>query len=208
MTDLAAQLAEGVAQLELALPPQAQSRMLEYLALLQKWNRIYNLTSVREPAKMVSHHLLDALAVVPQVTAATVLDIGSGAGVPGIPLALALPRAHVTLLDSSQKKTAFLQQAKLELKLDNVTVACARAEEWRPGRTFEIVISRAFSDLGAFVALAGRHVAAGGRLAAMKGTYPREELARLPTGWRLERALAITVPGLRAQRHLLLIGRE
>lgn len=181
--------------------------MLEYLALLQKWNRIYNLTAVREPAKMVSHHLLDALSVVPQVTAASVLDVGSGAGVPGIPLALALPRSDVTLIDASQKKTAFLRQAKLELGLDNVVVDCARAEDWRAGRTFEIVISRAFSDLAEFVAVAGRHVAAGGRLAAMKGVYPREEIARLPAGWKLERALALSVPGLRAQRHLLLIGR-
>jgi 16S rRNA (guanine527-N7)-methyltransferase len=182
--------------------------LLDYLALLQKWNRIYNLTAVREPAKMVSHHLLDALAVVPQVAAASVLDVGSGAGVPGIPLAIALPRIHVTLLDASQKKTAFLRQAKLELQLANVAVECARAEDWRPGRTFEFVISRAFSELAAFVAVAGRHVAQGGRLAAMKGAYPREEIARLPAGWRLERALPIAVPGLRAQRHVLLIGRE
>jgi 16S rRNA (guanine527-N7)-methyltransferase len=182
--------------------------MLEYLTLLQKWNRVYNLTAVRDPARMVSHHLLDALAVVPQLTAASVLDVGSGAGVPGIPLAIALPRIHVTLLDASQKKTAFLQQAKLELRLDNVAVACARAEDWCPGRTFEIVISRAFSELVAFVIAAGRHVAAGGRLAAMKGAYPREEIARLPAGWRLERVLPLTVPGLRAQRHLLLIERE
>lgn len=205
---LAAQLAEGVAQLGLALSPQAQARLMDYLVLLQKWNRIYNLTAVREPAKMVSHHLLDSLAVVPQVTAATVLDVGTGAGLPGIPLALALPRTHVTLLDSSHKKTAFLQQAKLELKLDNVAVTCARVEEWRGGRTFELVISRAFSDLAEFIALAGRHVAIGGRLAAMKGVYPHEEIARLPGGWKLDRALALAVPGLRAQRHLLLIGRE
>lgn len=205
---LAAQLAEGVAQLDLALPPQALPRLLEYLGLLQKWNRIYNLTAVREPAKMVSHHLLDSLAVVPQVTAATVLDVGSGAGLPGIPLALALPRTHVTLLDSSHKKTAFLQQAKLELKLDNVAVACERVETWRPGRTFEMVISRAFSDLAEFIRLAGRHVAPGGRLAAMKGIYPHEEITQLPGGWRLDRALALAVPGLRAQRHLLLIERE
>jgi len=204
----AAQLAEGVVQLDRALPPQALPRLLEYLGLLQKWNRIYNLTAVREPAKMVSHHLLDSLAVVPQVTAATLLDVGSGAGLPGIPLALALPRTHVTLLDSSHKKTAFLQQAKLELKLDNVAVACERVETWRPGRAFEMVISRAFSDLAEFIKLAGRHVAPGGRLAAMKGIYPHEEIARLPGGWRLARALALAVPGLRAQRHLLLIERE
>jgi len=155
----------------------------------------------------VSHHLLDSLAVVPQVTAATVLDVGSGAGLPGIPLALALPRTHVTLLDSSHKRTAFLQQVVLELRLDNVAVVCARVEEWRPGRAFEMVISRAFSALADFVTLAGRQVAAGGRLAAMKGIYPREEIARLPGGWKLARALPLAVPGLRAQRHLLLFER-
>jgi 16S rRNA (guanine527-N7)-methyltransferase len=203
---VAAQLAAGAAQLELALPPRAQSRMLAYLELLQKWNRTYNLTAVRTPAKMVSHHLLDALAVVPHVKAAAVLDVGSGAGIPGIPLALALPHSHVTLLDASQKKTAFLLQAKLELELDNVAVACARAEDWHPGRTFEIVISRAFADVAKFAAVAGRHLGLGGRLAAMKGALAREELARIPAGWKLEQAIALAVPGLRAQRHLVLLG--
>jgi len=206
---LAAQLAQGVAQLDLTLPPQAQPRLLDYLALLQKWNRIYNLTAVREASKLVSHHLLDCLAVVPQVTAGTtVLDVGSGAGLPGIPLALAQPRTHVTLLESSHKKAAFLQQAKFELKLDNVAVACERAQAWRPGRSFEMVISRAFSDLAEFIAAAGRHVAPGGRLAAMKGTYPHEEITRLPQGWRLHEAIPLTVPGLHAKRHVLLLEPE
>ena len=205
---LAAKLAEGVAELGLKLPPQAQTRLLDYLALLQKWNRTYNLTAVREPSKMVGQHLLDSLAVAPHVTARTIVDVGSGAGLPGIPLALALPQASVTLLESSHKKAAFLQQARIELKLDNVAVACERVETWQPGAAFEMVISRAFSDLAEFVTLAGRHVAPGGRLAAMKGIYPHEEVRQLPAGWRLQEAIALTVPELRAQRHLLLIGRE
>ena len=205
---LAAQLAEGVAQLNLTLPPQTQQRLLDYLALLQKWNRIYNLTAVREASKMVSHHLLDCLAIVPHVKANTVLDVGSGAGLPGIPLALAAPRIHVTLLESSHKKTAFLQQAKSELKLDNVAVTCERVEAWHPGREFEMVISRAFSDLAEFITLAGRHVVPGGCLAAMKGIYPHEEITRLPQGWRLHQAIPLAVPGLRAHRHLLLLERE
>ena len=205
---LAAKLAEGIAGLGLTLPEQTQLRLLDYLALLQKWNRTYNLTAVREPSKMVGHHLLDSLAVAPHVTGRTIVDVGSGAGLPGIPLALALPQASVTLLESSHKKAAFLQQAKIELKLDNVVVACERVETWQPGGTFEMVISRAFSDLAEFVTLAGRHVAPGGRLAAMKGIYPHEEVTHLPAGWRLQEAIALTVPGLRAQRHLLLIGRE
>jgi 16S rRNA (guanine527-N7)-methyltransferase len=202
---LAAQLAEGVAQLNLKLPPRAEPRLLDYLALLQKWNRTYNLTAVREAPRMVSHHLLDCLAIVPHVTASTVLDVGSGAGLPGIPLALAVPHVQVTLLESNHKKAAFLQQAKAELKLDNVALACERAETWQPGRDFEMVISRAFSDLAEFVTVAGRHVAPGGLLAAMKGVYPDEEITRLPQGWRLRAAVSLAVPGLNAQRHLLML---
>ncbi|HUF81382.1 MAG TPA: 16S rRNA (guanine(527)-N(7))-methyltransferase RsmG, partial [Burkholderiales bacterium] len=162
----AAKLAEGIAQLEFPVPPQAQGLLLNYLALLQKWNRTYNLTAVRETSQMVTHHLLDSLAIAPHVTATTVLDVGSGAGLPGIPLALALPGTQVTLLEASHKKAAFLQQAKTEMQLDNISVVCERVERWNPGRTFEMVISRAFSELSDFVALAGRHRAPGGRLAA------------------------------------------
>jgi len=204
---LAAQLAEGIAELGLALPPQAMPRLLQYLALLQKWNRTYNLTAVREPSKMVAQHLLDCLAVAPHVAARTILDVGSGAGLPGIPLAAALPQTGVTLLESNHKKAAFLQQARIELQLENATVANERVEAWQPGVTFEIVISRALSDLAEFIALAGRHVAPGGRLAAMKGIYPHEEIAQLPAGWRLREAIALAVPGLRAQRHLIVIER-
>ena len=207
MTHLERQLAEGVAGLGLKLPAGSQSMLLDYLALMQKWNRTYNLTAVREPSKMVSHHLLDCLAVAPHLDARTILDVGSGAGLPGIPLALARPQAAVTLLESNHKKAAFLQQAKTELKLDNVSVARERVETWQPGQLFEIVVSRAFSDLAEFVALAGRHASPGGRLAAMKGIYPHEEITQLPAGWRLDDSIQLTVPGLRGERHLLLIGR-
>ncbi|MBI2508652.1 MAG: 16S rRNA (guanine(527)-N(7))-methyltransferase RsmG [Betaproteobacteria bacterium] len=202
---LAAKLAQGIAQLELTLPPQAEPRLLDYLSLLGKWNKVYNLTAVRGAPRMVSHHLLDCLAVVRHVRAATILDVGSGAGLPGIPLALALPRAQVTLLDSSHKKAAFLRQAAIELKLDNVEVACERVEAWRPARRYELVISRAFSDLSEFAALAGRLVAGGGVLAAMKGVYPYEELERLPAGYRLQRVVLLEVPGVRGSRHLVLV---
>lgn len=207
MTELAGQLAEGVAGLGLQLPAGTEARLLDYLALMQKWNRTYNLTAVREPSKMVSHHVLDCLATAPHLAARTILDVGSGAGLPGIPLALALPEAAVTLLEANHKKAAFLQQAKTELKLDNIEVACERVETWQPGATFEIVASRAFSDLAEFVALAGRHAAPGGRLAAMKGLYPHEEITQLPAPWQLRGAIALTVPGLRAERHLLFVGR-
>lgn len=205
---LAQQLAQGVAELGLELSQPTQLRLLDYVALLQKWNKVYSLTSVHEPARMVSEHVLDSLAVAPHLNAATLLDVGSGAGLPGVPLALVAPRLSVTLLDSSQKKAAFLTQAKIVLGIGNVEVVCERAESWRPDRVFEIVISRALSDLEQFVALAGRHVAPGGRLAAMKGRYPREEVARLPAGWRLQQTIALAVPGLHARRHLLLLARE
>ena len=205
---LARQLAQGVAQLGLALPGPAQQRLLDYLALLQKWNKVYNLTAVREAPRMVSQHLLDCLAVAPHVGAAAILDVGSGAGLPGIPLALVLPDSRVTLLEANQKKAAFLKQAQIELKLGNVEVVCERVEAWRPGQRYEIVVSRAFSDLAEFVKLAGRHVAPGGRLAAMKGIFPHEEIAQLPQGWRLQQAVELTVPALRAQRHLLLLAPD
>ena len=202
---LAQQLAQGVKELGVALPAGAQERLLQYLALLQKWNRVYNLTAVRETQRMVSEHLLDCLAVTPYIGEKTILDVGSGAGLPGIPLAVALPAARVTLLDSNHKKAAFLQQAITELKLGNVAVACERAEHWKPATRFEIVISRALSDLGEFVALAGRHLAAGGRLAAMKGVHPYDEIAQLPQAWQARQVIPLAVPGLRAQRHLVLL---
>ena len=205
---LAAQLADGVAQLGLSLPQATQQRLLDYLSLLTKWNQAYNLTAVRDPSEMVNQHLLDCLAVVPYVSALTILDVGSGAGLPGVPLALALPNAQVTLLDSNQKKTAFLRQAAIELGLGNATIECARVERWSTAQSFELVISRALSDLSEFVTLAGRLVAAGGALAAMKGVYPHEELAHLPHGFRLRQAQALSVPGLHAVRHLLLLERN
>jgi 16S rRNA (guanine527-N7)-methyltransferase len=205
---LAQQLAQGVLELGFTLPAGAQQRLLEYLALLQKWNRVYNLTAVREAPRMVSQHLLDCLAAAPHVAAATLLDVGSGAGLPGIPLALALPDARVTLLDSNHKKAAFLAQAVMELKLVNAEVVCERAETWNPSTTFEVVISRAFSDLSEFVSVAGWHAAAGGRLVAMKGVHPYEEIAQLPPGWEVRQVIPLTVPGLRAQRHLVTLVRN
>ncbi|MGH8635265.1 MAG: 16S rRNA (guanine(527)-N(7))-methyltransferase RsmG, partial [Burkholderiales bacterium] len=158
--------------------------------------------------RMVSQHLLDCLAAAPHVGAATLLDVGSGAGLPGIPLALALPDSRVTLLDSNHKKAAFLRQALMELELVNAQIVCERVEAWKAPTTFAVVISRALSDLAEFVSLAGRHAAAAGRLVAMKGVHPHEEIAQLPRGWQLLQVTPLTVPGLRAQRHLVSIGRS
>ena len=198
-------LARGVAELGLDLPQDAQKTLLDFLRLLEKWNRVYNLTAVRGTERMVTHHLLDSLAVVPHLASGTILDVGSGAGLPGIPLAVALPRSQVTLLEANRKKCAFLQQAAIELGLDNVTVACERVEAFLPTRPYDAVISRAFSDLAEFAAVAGRHVRDGGTLAAMKGVYPHDELTRLPAEFRLREVASLSVPGLNAERHLVLL---
>jgi 16S rRNA (guanine527-N7)-methyltransferase len=175
---------------------------------VHKWNKVYNLTAVRDADKMLTHHLLDSLAVVPHVAGAkTLLDVGSGAGLPGIPLALALPDAQVTLLDSNHKKAAFLQQAVIELHLTNVAVVCERVENYQSNQIFSVVISRAFADLPAFAALAGAHVAEGGTLIAMKGVQPLDEIAQLKTGFKLSRVTPLTVPGLEAERHLIFMNK-
>jgi len=204
----AEQLSAGAAQLGLSLSPPAQQTLLDFLALLQKWNRVYNLTAVREPLQMVNQHLLDCLAIVPHITASNILDVGSGAGLPGIPLAVARPQSHVTLLESSQKKAAFLRQALIELGIKNATVERARVENWRPARLFDLIVSRALADLSAFVNSTSHLLAPDGVLAAMKGAYPRDELAHLPRGFCLSAAHALSVPGLGAARHLIMIGHE
>ena len=203
-----AALARGLDALGLALTPAVRSKLLDYLALIEKWNRVYNLTAVREPRQMLAHHLLDSLAVAPHLTGATLADVGSGAGLPGIPLALARPQLAVTLIESSHKKAAFLKQAAIELELANVEVVNARVEAWAAPRRFDVVISRAFSDLPEFVALAGRLCADGGVLAAMKGVHPFEELAQLPAPYRTRTVIPLTVPGLDAERHLVLIDPQ
>lgn len=202
---LAEKLAQGVADLRLDIPAAAQHKLLDYLALIQKWNQVYNLTAVRETKKMVSHHLLDCLAVIPHVRVHSIIDVGSGAGLPGIPLALALPQSRVTLLEANHKKATFLKQAVIELGLGNVEVVCERAETWQPPHKFEVVISRAFSDLPEFLGAAGRLCAANGTIAAMKGIYPDEEIAQLPPGYELRGVVPLAVPGLEAERHLVLM---
>lgn len=201
------QLKQGVAALGLTLPPATLERLLNYLGLLAKWNKVYNLTAVREPEMMISHHLLDCLAVLPHIQAKNLLDVGSGAGFPGIPLALAHSDWRLTLLDSSHKKTAFLKQVLIELKLGNATVVTEKVEAWKPEAKFDLVISRAFSDLAEFVRLSGHLCAPNGMLMAMKGIYPYEEVTQLPREYRLERTLKLSVPGLPAERCLVVIGR-
>ena len=201
----AAQLADGVAALGLALPQETVDRLLAFGELLLKWNKVYNLTAIRNPQELITHHLLDSLAVLPHLHGPRVLDVGTGAGLPGIPLALARPDWHFTLLDSSHKKTTFLRQAVIELQLGNVEVACARVETWDAPQSFDTVVSRAFSDVAEFIALAGRLCAKDGVVIAMKGAYPHEELAQLPQAFRLCSVVPLRVPGLGAERHAALL---
>lgn len=202
---LQAQLAAGIAALGLALPADAEAKLLAYLALLDKWNRVYNLTAVRDTERMVSHHLLDSLAAVPFFPGGRVLDVGSGGGLPGIPLAIARPDLQVTLIDSIAKKTAFLLQAKTELGLDNLSVVTNRVEDYRPETGFDLITSRAFSDLKEFVALTRHLLKPTGRWLAMKGLYPHEELALLPVGVKVSADHVLVVPGLDATRHLIVL---
>ncbi len=204
-------LDEGLAEFAaagLTLPGTARNRLEAYLSLLAKWNRTYNLTAIRDPAQMVTHHVHDALAVLPHLPHAPqvrLLDVGSGGGVPGFPLAIARPAWRVVLLDSNQKKCAFLQQAAIELGLPNVEIVTARVEDYAPPAPFDAIISRAFSDLATFAQAGVRHLAPGGRLFAMKGVHPDEEIAALPSGIGLVAAIALAVPGLDARRHLIVM---
>jgi 16S rRNA (guanine527-N7)-methyltransferase len=195
----------GLAALALRADASARERLLAYLQLLEKWNKVYNLTAVRDIDAMMTHHLLDSVAVVPHLVGATVVDVGSGAGLPGVPIAIMRPDIRVTLLDSSHKKAAFLQQAAIELALSNVTVVCDRAESWRPAQAYDVVISRAFAELSQFVAIAGHLCANEGVIIAMKGVYPDEELAAMPPGYRLVGVRRVAVPGLAADRHLVVL---
>jgi 16S rRNA (guanine527-N7)-methyltransferase len=201
-------LADGLAALDLNADATAHARLAQYIALLDKWNRTHNLTAIRDPEQMVTHHLLDSLAVLehlPEAAHLRVLDIGSGGGLPGIPLALVRPGWRVVLVDSNHKKATFLRQAVIELNLANVDVCATRVQDYLADPLFDVVISRAFSDLATFAALACRLVAPGGKMVAMKGVFPHEEIEQLPPDVRVTEVPAIRVPGLDVRRHLVIM---
>lgn len=181
--------------------------MLRYVELLQRWNQAYNLTAIRDPAEMVGKHLLDSLAILPFIDIGPVADVGTGAGLPGIPLAVARPDLKFTLLDSNGKKIRFVTQAVAELKLANVFALQVRAERYRPPAPFARVVSRAFASLKDFAELCGGLLAPGGRLLAMKGAPPQQELADLPAGFHVMAVHALQVPGLDAERCLVEIEK-
>jgi len=202
-------LAEGITELGLDLSEAQQSKLLDYLDLLLKWNKVYNLTAITDHRSGVVRHLLDSLAIVPYIEGERLLDVGSGGGLPGIPLAIAYPNKEFTLLDSNSKKTRFLVQAKGELGLDNLNVVHSRIEEFSPERPFDMILSRAFASLKDIMTLTGRLLEDEGRVMAMKGQIDAVELAEIPQGYQIEQRVELAVPGLKQeQRHLLVIGRD
>jgi 16S rRNA (guanine527-N7)-methyltransferase len=208
-TALSAVLGEGIASMRLDVNPAQQDKLMDYLALMFKWNAVYNLTSLRDPMQMVTHHLLDSLAAVPAfATAHNVLDVGSGGGLPGIVLAIVRPDMKVSMIDTVHKKTAFLTQVKAELGLVNVTVYTARVEQLEVSDKFDVITSRAFADLSDFVNWSCHLLADGGRYIALKGVAPKDEQERLPAEWKVAGLEPLQVPRLGAERHLVFIERS
>ncbi|HXE38489.1 MAG TPA: 16S rRNA (guanine(527)-N(7))-methyltransferase RsmG [Azonexus sp.] len=196
-------LQAGLAELGIALPEAAQHQLLAFRDLLLKWNKTYNLTALRDPEQAISHHLLDSLAILPHIGTGPLLDVGSGGGLPGIPLAIARPELSVTMVDTVQKKATFLQQAAIELGLKNAVARHARVEEMQG--QYAQISSRAFAEIGLFISLTRHLLAPGGRWLAMKGVRPDDELQALPADIAVETIIPLAVPGLDAERHLIIL---
>jgi 16S rRNA (guanine527-N7)-methyltransferase len=201
MDELSRRLAEGMAVLGVPASSEQRERLLAFLALMQKWNRTYNLTAIRDLRTAVDLHLLDSLTAWPYLHGRRILDVGTGAGLPGIPLAIVSGDKSFVLLDSNAKKTRFVQQAVIELELKNVDVVTARVEQYRPERGFDTVLARAFASLGEILAATERLVAPHGRILAQKGQWPREEIENLKD--RIVRVHRLAIPGLDVERHLV-----
>ncbi|MBP7393337.1 MAG: 16S rRNA (guanine(527)-N(7))-methyltransferase RsmG [Zoogloea sp.] len=210
---MAATLAKGSAALGLDLPAEAQEKLLAFARLLIKWNKVYNLTAIRDEAQVVTHHLLDSLSVLPQLAGIKrLVDVGSGGGLPGVVLAICRPELQVDSVETVQKKATFQNQARIELKLANFRAHHARIENWQPAyfaeQPVDGIVSRAFADLADFVNLSAHLAGPETRILAMKGVYPADEIARIPAGFALERSTPLTVPGLDAERHLIIVKRS
>jgi 16S rRNA (guanine527-N7)-methyltransferase len=203
--DEAARLAAGLDALGQPVPSAATASLCRLLDELERWNARINLTAIRDREKMLARHIFDSLAARPMLTGRTVLDIGTGAGFPGLPLAIVEPDRHFVLVDSNNKKIRFVEHAVRQLSLDNVTAVKARAEDFAPGERFDTVIARAVAELAELVSIAGHHVGEDGVFVALKGRYPAEELQRLPAGWTADVA-RLDVPGLEdGSRHAVLL---
>lgn len=199
------QLANGINLLGLDIDRDRQKQMLEYINLLAKWNRTYNLTAVRDPKQMITRHLLDSLSVLPHIKDGLVLDIGSGAGLPGVPLSLCKPDSNFTLLDSNGKKTRFMTQVVRELNLNNVDVVKSRIEDYKPDYKFDSILSRAFSSIASLLKFSQHLCQNTGRILAMKGTYPLAEMDEMPEAKQLVNVVKLEIPGVNAERHLAII---
>jgi len=211
--EFSALLNEGAAKLTISLSARQIDKLLDYLALLVKWNSVYNLTSVRDPQQMVIQHLLDAMSALFAFKGAKkVLDVGTGGGLPGIVIAIwameAEPEMQVHLIDTVKKKTAFLTQVKAELGLEQVTVHSGHVEKLVSENTFDVITSRAFAELIDFVKLSGHLLEQDGSMIALKGKMPEEEIKRLPLAWRVEKVESLSVPGMQADRHLVWIKKN
>ncbi len=206
--DLGERLRTGLAAMHIEAKPELAQKFEQLLVLLDKWNRAFNLTAVRDPGEMVSRHILDSLSARPFLTGVSILDVGTGAGFPGLPLALVEPQRHFTLLDSGGKKIRFVRHVLGELALDNVVVEQQRVEAFEPADLYDVVISRAFSSLGEFVRRCERLVATGGCLLAMKGRYPAVELTGVPGNWEVADSARLEVPGLTGERHMVVMHRR
>ena len=211
--EFSALLNEGAAKLTISLSTRQIDKLLDYLALLVKWNSVYNLTSVRDPQQMVIQHLLDAMSALFAFKGAKkVLDVGTGGGLPGIVIAIwameAEPEMQVHLIDTVKKKTAFLTQVKAELGLEQVTVHSGHVEKLVSENTFDVITSRAFAELIDFVNLSGHLLEQDGSMIALKGKMPEEEIQRLPLAWRVEKVESLSVPGMQADRHLVWIKKN
>ena len=202
---LRTRLESGLAALNLALPAEAVAKLLDYVALLTRWNAAYNLTAVRDPAEMVTRHLLDSLAVAPYVDGLTLADLGTGPGLPGSPLAIATPTRQVMLVDSNGKKVRFLREAVRSLKLTNAQALESRVEAVQG--TFDCITARAFATLSEMLAWGGHLLTPGGTWLALKGRCPDDEMAAVPDTFRVEAVHPLAVPGLDAERHLVVLRR-
>jgi len=200
-------LEQHMTALPFSIPEGTVSRFVQFIQLLHKWNAAYNLTSVRDMKLMVTRHILDSIVVHPYLEGIRILDVGSGAGLPGIPLAIINPHMHFTLLDSNNKKTRFIQQAVTELGLVNVTVVTERVENFHPEQRFDTVTARAYSAIENLITGIQQLLADNAVILAMKGIYPVAELESIPAGYRVDRVESLVVPGLDAERHLVVIRR-
>ena len=203
--DVAPALEQGLAAM--GLEARLATPLLEYLTLLDRWNKTYNLTAIRDPREMVTRHLLDSLAMAPFFSTGTLADLGTGPGLPGIPLAITHPGLQVTLVESNGKKTRFMREAVRKLGLTNARVAESRAEALDEPGAYDNLTARAMDTLAGIITVGGHLLRPGGRLLAMKGVVPHEEIAALPAGWQVESITPLTVPGLVGERHLVVVGR-